>query len=886
MKNDEKTKEQLVHELAELRFQNATLKKSITGTASAELAAEESRHYAESIVETVREPLLILDADLKIISANRNFYRTFKVTPGETLGCFIYDLGNRQWDIPKLRKLLEEVLPEKEAFDDFEVDHNFPDIGHKNMLLNARQIYRKDIGTQMVLLAIEDITEQKRLEDLLKESEGRYRSVFETASDGIVLFEKCEGKITHANQAIEKMLGYSLAESVGEKLQDIGIVDIDDFQTIMQILNEIGITHYTDVPIKTKSGQYIDTDIYLADRARLVQCNIRDIGQRKQAKRLLVENEARLRTLVQTIPDLIWLKDADGVYLTCNTRFECFLGAKEADIVGKTDYDFVDKELANFFREHDRKTMATGKPSANEEWLTFADDGYRRLFDTIKTPMYDAEGKLIGVLGIARDITERKRAEEALHAANAYNRSLIEASLDPMVTIGADGRITDANAATEAVTGYARTELIGTEFSNYFTNPEQARTGYQGVFQAGSVRDYSLDLRHRDGHVTPVLYNASMYRDEKGQVVGVFAAARDITEQKRSEEALRESGTLFRKLFEDHIAVKLILDPDTGDIIDANEAAAVFYGWSREQLKQMKIQEINTLSPEEVKKEMEMAKAPKKIHFEFRHRRADGSVRDVDVLSSKIRANNRDLLHSIVYDITDRKRAEDEIRHLNAELEQRVINRTVQLEIANKELEAFTYSVSHDLKAPLRTADGYIRILIEDHAARLDDEGRRICGVVSNSAQKMDQLIDAMLVLSRMGRVEMNLLPIDMTTLANEVFFELTTPEDRERIDFHITPLSQAIGDPQLLRQVWTNLLGNAVKFSARKERAVIEVGCLSEGSGHLSAGGHEEVVSMEHLPSPIPIPDSARVYFVRDNGAGFDMAYVEKLFGVFQRLH
>ncbi len=128
----------------------------------------------------------------------------------------------------------------------------------------------------------------------------------------------------------------------------------------------------------------------------------------------LAEKETRLRTLVQTIPDLTWLKDVEGVYLSCNPVFERLFGVKEAEIVGKTDYDFVDKELAEFFREHDRKAMAAGKPSVNEEWLTFADDGHRGLFETIKTPMFDEKGGLVGVLGIARDITERKQAETAL----------------------------------------------------------------------------------------------------------------------------------------------------------------------------------------------------------------------------------------------------------------------------------------------------------------------------------------------------------------------------------------------------------------------------------------------------------------------------------------
>jgi PAS domain S-box-containing protein len=293
MKDDNKTKKQLILELTELRSQNAVLKDSTTWIISCELAAEEARRYAESIVETVRGPLLVLDADLKIISANRNFYRIFKVIPGETIGSFIYDLGNKQWDIPKLRELLEEVLPEKEAFDDFEVAHNFQDIGHKIMLLNARQIYRKDIGAKLILLAIEDITERKQLESLLEESEERYRRLFETASDGIVLLEKREGKITHANPATEKMLGYTKKDSIGNKLQDIGILlDMSDFQTTMQILNMSGIINYNDVPVKTKSGQHIYTDIYLVDRARLVQCNIRDITDRKQAE---VQFHASLR---------------------------------------------------------------------------------------------------------------------------------------------------------------------------------------------------------------------------------------------------------------------------------------------------------------------------------------------------------------------------------------------------------------------------------------------------------------------------------------------------------------------------------------------------------------------------------------------------------------
>jgi PAS domain S-box-containing protein len=168
MKDENKTKKQLIDELVGLRQRITNLEKSETERKRAEVAVREARRYAESIVETVREPLVVLDADLKVLSANRSFYNAFKVTSDETIGNFIYNLGDRQWDIPRLRTLFEEILPKSAQFDNFQVDHDFPIIGRKIMLLNARRIYRKDIGTQMILLAIEDITERRRREQELK----------------------------------------------------------------------------------------------------------------------------------------------------------------------------------------------------------------------------------------------------------------------------------------------------------------------------------------------------------------------------------------------------------------------------------------------------------------------------------------------------------------------------------------------------------------------------------------------------------------------------------------------------------------------------------------------------------------------------------------------
>jgi PAS domain S-box-containing protein len=258
-------------------------------------------------------------------------------------------------------------------------------------------------------------------------------------------------------------------------------------------------------------------------------------------------------------------------------------------------------------------------------------------------------------------------------------------------------------------------------------------------------------------------------------------------------------------------------------------------------------------------------------NFECRIRRHDGKVRWVWAAGEYQVDETKHTRHmaGIIQDITARKHAEEKIMQLNtslmqlnASLEERVRKRTAELEAANKELEAFSYSVSHDLRAPLRAVDGFSRIVVEDYAERLDDEGRRILGVIRSESQRMGRLIDELLAFSRLGRQQMEVEPVDMQAMAREVFDELAAQEPSERhlkLDLH--PIPQVTGTKMMIRQVWVNLISNAIKFTKGRDPGVIEIGALDGEDGR-------------------------PVFYVKDNGAGFDMRYYDKLFGVFQRLH
>ena len=442
-------------------------------------------------------------------------------------------------------------------------------------------------------------------------------------------------------------------------------------------------------------------------------------------------------------------------------------------------------------------------------------------------------------------------------------RLIVEASPNAIILADPCGRILLVNAGVETLFGYKRAELIGRSVE--LLVPERFRSAHPGhraqyaddaeARLMGRGRD--LFALHKDGSEIPVEIGLNPIETPEGLLT--VSAIVDITERKLAEKAAAQFVAIVES------SDDAIVGKDLRGIVTAwNAGAERIFGYSASEMIGQSIARL--IPPDRIQEETQILaqihRGESVRHFETVRIRKDGGAIDVSVTVSAIKDPAGRIIGAskVARDITEAKKARETIQRLNAELEQRVIERTSQLEAAIRELEAFSYSVSHDLRAPLRAVDGFSQAVIEDFGSLLPEAGCHQLQTIRASAQRMGMLIDDLLSFSRLGREPLVIRPVDTDALVREVLDDLHCDWAQRRVDFRLASLTISHGDPALLKQVWVNLLSNALKYTGKCEVAVIEVGCDTS-------------------------PDDC-IYFIRDNGAGFDMQYAGKLFGVFQRLH
>jgi diguanylate cyclase (GGDEF)-like protein/PAS domain S-box-containing protein len=416
----------------------------ITERKKLEVEIQDAREYAENIVETVREPLVVLNADLKVLTANHSFYDTFKVTPEETIGNFIYDLGNRQWDIPKLRVLVEEILPKDTVINGYEVEHNFPGIGRKIILLNARQIFRENIGSRIILLAMEDITERKKLEAEIQDAREYAENIVETVREPMVVLN-ADLKILTANHRFYNTFKVSPTDTIGKFIYDLGNRQWDIpklrvlFEAILPhdaVINRYEVEH--DFPS-------IGRKIMLLNARQIFRKNIgshiillamEDITERKLVEERISEVIRQQQAILNNIPNSAWLKDRKGTYVAVNDPFGKASGKEPKDVIGKNVYDIYPREVAVKYEKNTREAIETGTRKYFEESSVDL-DGKMQHTERIETPIFNDAGTVIGIIGISHDITSRKETEITLRhdsthdtLTGLYNRAFFDEELE------------------------------------------------------------------------------------------------------------------------------------------------------------------------------------------------------------------------------------------------------------------------------------------------------------------------------------------------------------------------------------------------------------------------------------------------------------------------
>jgi PAS domain S-box-containing protein len=583
-----------------------------------------------------------------------------------------------------------------------------------------------------------------------RDARARLAAIVDSAGEPIV-GRGPDGMVTSWNHAAEQLFGYRSDEIVGQPLAMLCPPELDGETSRLfeRVRHGETIDQFDSVRV-AKDGRHIPVMLTFSPVLDGVgditsaAVFLRDNTARKHAEQALQASEARFRTLLNALPQKIFVKDRAANFVFCNENFANDFRITPDEMIGRNVHAFFPRELADHYSAVDQDALKSGQTTDAEE--CYVVDGVESAAQIVRVPIRDEHGEVTGLLGIFWDISERKQNEARLRESEQIYRTLTDAMPQLVWMCTPDGLNIYFNQQWADYTGLTLEASYGRGWNPPF-HPEDrqnARDVWNRATRTGESYRVESRLRAADGRYRWFLMKGEPLIDATGQIVKWLGTGTDIDELKSAQAELLQ----HRQHLEESVAAR------TAELATANEALAK----------------------------------------------------------------------------------------------------------TNKELESFSYSVSHDLRAPLRAIDGFSAILLEDYSDKLDADGKRMLGLVREGSVKMAQLIDDILDFSRAGRAAMTMGVIDMNALVRSALADLASTIKGRALELRVATLPEAYGDSQTIERVWMNLLDNALKYSAPKQPAVIEVGV-------------REV-------------DGTTAYFVKDNGVGFDMQYADKLFGLFQRLH
>jgi PAS domain S-box-containing protein len=738
----------------------------------------------------------------------------------------------------------------------------------------------KWVDDQIVRLQVAtDITEIKQAEKSLRDSEARFRSLIEQSPISTVLYTP-EGQPTYGNPATAKLWNmppelvqqvyqtYNILED--KQLADQGIlpdikkgfagefaeshpIKYDPTQTDPSYVGPVRWLRAFIYPVKDDDEEIREVVVMHADITDQVNA---DTALQVNADTALQESEAKFRGLVESSSDWIWEVDVEGVYTYASPQVEAILGYKPEKVIGRKPFDLMPPDEAERVENVFKTVMSQNEPINMLENLNIHKDGHHLYLETSGVPIFDHAGNIQGYQGVDRDITERKRAIEALQEREKRLNTIYENVKEIIFTLnveegGQEFRFQSINPAFLEATGLKADQVVGKLVNEVIPEPSLSLvlSNYQRACKnKESVRweevtPYPSGNKVGDVNVTPIF-------DDQGNCTHLIGTVYDITERVQAENELQASEARYRTLFE-HASDAIFLENEDDEVIDANRQACEMMGYTRDELLRMSVPDLQ--APEVrgekgtvIKQELDnYGDLLESINL---HR--NGTRFPVEVSTASIPGQEDGLVLSIVRDITERVQAEKEREKLISELEAK-----------NTELERFTYTVSHDLKSPLITINGFIGYLEEDAISGNMERLRGDIQRIQDAVEKMQRLLDELLELSRIGRLMNPPEMVPFEEIAHEVLDNVHGQLEERGVAVTLSPnLPSVYGDRQRLVEVLQNLVDNAAKCMGEQSDPRIEIGQRGEEDG---------------MP----------VFYVKDNGIGIAPEYHEKIFGLFEKL-